>query len=408
MLMAHRVGCRDETYSPRTRSAKTRGRRFVPGIAGGLALVMTACGTFAPASSPRPSPSRSTPAAVSGYQPAPPQHAPAGSVITIRGHGFGATAGSVLVCEFCSTPAAIQAKASISRWLPTRIEAVIPGLQNGEATVYVILPSGRRLDVGPIVTGGAPEPPARSSTPDISAIHLDYPPSPDGSMPTGLTLVIAGQSLGHTVGADRVAVSSGAGQLLASAVLGSSGYQATVLSWNAQQIVLTLTQPWMTVLQVTVDTRGGSTAWTIDLPSGIWQAFRVWGTTPAVAAEYFPPGTLQSTLSSLNAQAQAGTFPLTAEAAEHALPGGTADPVKLIPMGSVENFFLWEPSYLVDGLVPSGVYLVYTGRSFPDALAGKFTWVLVPNPIGPAAFTDAARLQVLATCRGSAQTQPCP
>lgn len=276
----------------------------------------------------------------------------------------------------------------------------------------------RTARVGTVYTGVRPTGRApvhhlspASGPPSIGAVFLSSPPSPDGSMPRGLAVRLSGAGLQPTPTADSVTVRTTGGQLLGFATMGGVSRDARVDSWAPSQIVISLDQQWSGSgrLVVAVHTRYGSAAWIVGLPSGVWEPFLVWGVEPAVAAEYFPPGGQERSLAALNAEVSQGRFPRSAAAAEHALPGGVPDPVRLWPVADAGHWFLWQPLHLVNGKMPPGEYLVYQGRSFPDPLVGRFVWVTVPTAVGgPAAFWHAAVLQVFDRCRAPVGAAACP
>ncbi|MGC8627830.1 MAG: IPT/TIG domain-containing protein [Acidimicrobiales bacterium] len=351
------------------------------------------------------------------YRPAPPAVVAAGRVLTVHGAGFGSVPGQVTVCQFCGSPSAVSAVADVLEWTSTVVSVVMPGMQNGAAQVMLTTADGRTARVGTVYTGVGPTGPAlvpRPSSapgpPSLRAVFLSSPPSPDGSMPSGLTVGLSGAGLRPTLVGDSVTVRTTGGQLLGLATLGGANRDASVDSWTPWQVVISLGQQWSSDahLVVAVKTRYGSAAWTVGLPSGAWGPFLVWGVKPAVAAEYFPPGRPKRSLAALDAEAAQGRFPTSAAAAEHALPGGVPDPVQLWPVAGAGDWSLWQPLHLVDGKVPAGEYLVYEGRSFPDPLVGRFEWVTLRAAIGgPTAFWHAAVLQVLGRCRAPVGRAAC-
>jgi hypothetical protein len=84
--------------------------------------------------------------AVSGFAPSA---GPAGTLLTIRGHGFGSTPGLVTLCQFCGTGAQISAHASIVAWSSTQVEARIPAaFQAGSAQAHLVTAGGAVVTVG--------------------------------------------------------------------------------------------------------------------------------------------------------------------------------------------------------------------------------------------------------------------
>ena len=92
-----------------------------------------------------------------------PIQAPAGTLLTITGQGFGSTPGQVTVCQFCGTNAQISAIAPIVSWQSTRVQVKVPGLQNGGAEVYLVTASKQGVRAGTIFTGGEPSSSTSSS-----------------------------------------------------------------------------------------------------------------------------------------------------------------------------------------------------------------------------------------------------
>lgn len=92
-----------------------------------------------------------------------PIQAPAGTLLTITGQGFGSTPGQVTVCQFCGANAQISAIAPIVSWQSTRVQVKVPGLQNGGAEVYLVTASKQGVRAGTIFTGGEPSSSTSSS-----------------------------------------------------------------------------------------------------------------------------------------------------------------------------------------------------------------------------------------------------
>jgi len=399
-------------------------RRPVARVASTLAgtVVLAACvvGLGVPsatsaalASPPVPRTPRVIAPVVRSYSPAPPAVVAPGRTLTIRGSGFGSAPGQVTVCQFCGSPSAVTAIADVLEWSTTVVRVVMPGMQNGGAVVVLITADGRRAHVGTVFTGvsGPPSGPPgpTSGPPSLRAVSLAYQLSPDMSMLAGLSVTLSGDAFGSKPQGSSVTVDTTRGQLLGLATMGGLSRDASVQVWTPWQIQVLLNQPVGDQrLVVSVHTPYGSAAQTVGLPSGVWAPFLVWGVEPAVVAEYFPPGSPQRSLVALNEEAGQGRFPVSAAAAEHALPGGQPDPVQLWPVVGAGHWFLWQPWHLVNGTVPAGEYLVYWGRSFPDPLMGHFAWVRVPTAVGgPAAFWHAAVLHVLDQCRAPLGASPC-
>jgi hypothetical protein len=386
------------------------------------AVVLAACvvglgvpsATSAPLTSPPvPRTARVVRPVVRSYSPAPPAVVAPDHTLTIHGSGFGSAPGQVTVCQFCGAPSAITAIADVLKWSTTVVRVVMPGMQNGGAAVVLITAEGRRAHVGTVLTGvsgpptGPPGP--TSGPPSLRAVFLDYPLSPDMSMLTGLSVTLSGDAFASRPQDSSVTVTTTRGQLLGLATMGGVSRNASIQVWTPWQIQVLLNRPVSNQrLVVTVHTPYGSAGQTVGLPSGVWAPFLVWGAEPAVAAEYFPPGSPEGSLVALDDETAQGRFPVSAAGAEHALPGGKPDPVQLWPVVGAAHWFLWQPWHLVNGTVPAGEYLVYWGRSFPDPLMGQFTWVRVPTAVGgPAAFWHAAVLHVLDQCRAPRGAPPC-
>ncbi|MDA8335885.1 MAG: hypothetical protein M0Z41_13040 [Peptococcaceae bacterium] len=108
-----------------------------------------------------------------------------------------------------------------------------------------------------------------------------------------------------------------------------------------------------------------------------------------VAGEYFPLSHPMTNLADLNGKAATGSFPGDAVTAEHAIPGGESAGTNLVPIKNT-NVFLWVPSLDINGMLPTGHYLLYVGRSYGDPIVGHFEWLTVSQPVNYLSFLKQA------------------
>ncbi len=94
--------------------------------------------------------------AVTGFAP---RAGPPGTVLTIRGRGFGTTPGLVTLCQFCGTGAQISARAHILSWEDDQVQAEIPAaFQSGGATVHLATAADQVVTVGVFDVAAGPAP----------------------------------------------------------------------------------------------------------------------------------------------------------------------------------------------------------------------------------------------------------
>jgi hypothetical protein len=83
---------------------------------------------------------------VSGFSPSA---GPAGTLLTIRGRGFGSTPGLVTLCQFCGTGAQLSARARIVSWAAAQVQARIPAaFGSGGVAVHLVTAGGVVVTVG--------------------------------------------------------------------------------------------------------------------------------------------------------------------------------------------------------------------------------------------------------------------